>query len=122
MTKTKACPKCKKRKNRSLFYSLIGRYGNISSWCKLCHRKHINKMNNNKRIKSVEYLGGKCYICGFGDWRALQIDHIKGGGSKENRTIGPGGIQDRVLQGKKGYQLLCANCNWIKRYEQKETR
>src|SRR3990172_4802494 len=32
---------------------------------------------------SLELLGSRCVRCGFTDARALQIDHINGGGSKE---------------------------------------
>ena len=28
---------------------------------------------------------GKCMICGFTDPRALQIDHVNGGGAKERK-------------------------------------
>jgi len=62
-------------------------------------RKNNDKYGHNSRQKVVDSLGGVCVRCGFSDIRALQIDHIK------NK-----------------YQLLCANCNWIKRYEDKEKR
>jgi hypothetical protein len=61
-------------------------------------------------------LGGKCKRCGFSDKRALQFDHIEGIGSKR-----PTGwayfkdIQEGARAGK--IQLLCANCNQIKRHE-----
>lgn len=67
------------------------------------------------RAAVVAALGGRCVQCGFTDVRALQIDHVAGGGVRERRTIGYYGICQRVLRGSKGYQLLCANCNWIKR-------
>ena len=56
------------------------------------------------------------------DERTLQIDHISGNGKLEimsfkNRTD----YYCHVLENKENkYQLLCANCNWIKRYENKE--
>jgi hypothetical protein len=61
------------------------------------------------------------------DPRALQIDHVHGGGSgkrtREHR--GPNEtyynhILKEIKAGSRDYQLLCANCNWIKRYENKE--
>lgn len=70
-------------------------------------------------------LGEKCLHCGFTDNKALQIDHINGGGNQEVKNI-VGNYQLRVLQsiirGEKKYQLLCANCNWIKRVENNEVR
>ena len=62
--------------------------------------------------------------CGYNDWRALQIDHIKGGGRKSFGTKRPSAIyyHNRLLKEIPGvvYQLLCANCNQIKKYENKE--
>ena len=71
------------------------------------------------RASVLEFMGGECKKCGFSDWRALQIDHINGGGSRER----DGQVLYRIIlkQGIQGkYQLLCANCNFIKRYENNE--
>lgn len=70
-------------------------------------------------------LGGECARCGFADARALQLDHIQGGGARELRKSGNRRFQyQRVLRSVKAgemvYQLLCANCNWIKRAERGE--
>ena len=73
-----------------------------------------------QRLEVLDLLGGQCTECGFADKRALQIDHIGGGGGLERRDIGGSGIHKRILDGVSGYQLLCANCNWIKRHEKKE--
>lgn len=66
----------------------------------------------------------KCNKCGFSDWRGLQIDHINGSGVAEKKT----GVSDtikrykcHIMKNKEKYQVLCANCNWIKRYERNET-
>lgn len=78
------------------------------------------------RLEVIYKLGGKCFRCGFSDIRALQIDHVNGGGTKEVRSLGAGrmyrNILDKISTGKplKDYQILCANCNWIKRYENNE--
>ena len=83
--------------------------------------------NHLRRIRraTLEALGGKCVRCEFSDFRALQIDHINGGGSQERKTLAfRGTFHKHVLKSflaKEGkYQLLCANCNWIKRCENKE--
>lgn len=70
----------------------------------------------------IQYLGGSCNRCGFSDYRALQIDHVSGGGRKERREIGCYKIMKKILSGfhNNEYQLLCANCNAIKRIENKE--
>ena len=87
-------------------------------------KKFITRKYNYKiRLRVLALLGNKCIQCGFSDWRALQVDHINGRGSKENK-ISKGMLNNRLFKeistGITKYQLLCANCNWIKRYENKE--
>lgn len=90
-------------------------------------RKHsmiMRKYKRKIRLALVAALGGKCVRCGFDDERALQVDHVNGGGVKEARALtGMKNkvILDKVLKGSEDYQLLCANCNWIKRVENNET-
>ena len=74
-----------------------------------------------KRIEILEFLGGRCAHCGFDHPKALQVDHIQGGGNKERKKIAPtsGGLTASVLwnlvmTNPEKYQLLCANCNFIK--------
>lgn len=67
------------------------------------------------RVAVLVLLGNRCVQCGFSDSRALQVDHIRGGGGKERAKLFSRGIYWRILRGARGYQLLCANCNWIKR-------
>jgi hypothetical protein len=60
------------------------------------------------------------------DWRGLQIDHINGGGTKHRNHFGRDpirylkDIKKQVQEGSRNYQLLCAYCNWMKRYERNE--
>lgn len=89
-------------------------------------RKQSSKKYN-KRLKSAvfELLGNECCRCGFSDPRALQIDHINGGGGKEKKSVTAHYykyILEKILAGSNEYQLLCANCNWIKRSENNENR
>lgn len=76
------------------------------------------------RIKVIEKLGGKCKKCGFDDFRALQIDHVKDDGYIERNLITSRVTYlNKVLNDQTGkYQLLCANCNWIKRYNHNELK
>ncbi len=84
--------------------------------------ERLKKWNASKRRSALEHLGGSCCRCGFSDERALQIDHIHGGGTAERNSIGNSGILANVLASTPGevYQLLCANCNWIKKAEKRE--
>lgn len=65
-------------------------------------------------------FGAKCARCGFADPRALQIDHVHDDGyiDKWDRTDTVKFKKTVLAEIQSGrYQLLCANCNWIKRRE-----
>ena len=84
------------------------------------YSKSNRKFTQKLRMEILLLAGGvKCSKCGFDDWRALQIDHISGGGNK-NRLI-QNKLRDDIKKHPQKYQVLCANCNWIKRYENKES-
>lgn len=96
-------------------------------------RMHKTKRNDyNKKYKLkfrteiLALLGNKCVCCGFSDPRALQIDHVNGHGSQERKLFKRDSarfykfVLKQIKSGSKDYQLLCANCNWIKRIEKKE--
>ena len=90
--------------------------------------RKCNKTQHDKCRKAIlDLLGNHCIRCGFDDVRALQVDHIKGGGSKERKAWKGGNnfylLKEILNNGWEGkYQLLCANCNWIKRFENNENR
>lgn len=77
------------------------------------------------RLKLIELLGPKCVRCGFTDARVLHIDYIGGGGAREMKSRG-GNIQlysfylHHPEDAKERLQVLCGNCNWIKRHQRGE--
>jgi hypothetical protein len=95
-----------------------------ANWPKVRAQRREQRLR--RRLKVLAFFGGKCCRCGFSDWRALQIDHINGDGMEERWcrkelvmrldpmiAADPDGCRAR-------YQCLCANCNWIKRFENDE--
>ena len=90
-------------------------------------RRKIANRKSTLRLKVVNFLGGECVRCGVRDLRCLQLDHINGEGEKHDEKY-----HDRALMYRyylnhpevviKKYQILCANCNWIKRYENHESK
>ena len=71
-----------------------------------------------RMLKTIHgFFGNVCQYCGFSDQRALQLDHISGNGSSDRMTIYQKYhlIQERPVDARTKFQLLCANCNWIKR-------
>jgi hypothetical protein len=89
-------------------------------------RKHL------LRIKILTHYGGgklSCIRCGFNDIRALSLDHINGR-EMSDITARIKGIKieknlecyRRLIRENypEGYQTLCMNCQWIKRFDNKE--
>jgi len=106
-------------KHRKKYRSYVNSYNSM-------HRTKIRSWSRdyNKRVrkKILSFFGDKCKKCGFSDPRALQLDHVNGGGSAYSKIFGNGNTsryRDIKLHPEK-YQLLCANCNWIKREENRE--
>lgn len=116
----KICLTCKQEKDLSEFYKHSKNKNGYLSYCKICSNIDSAKRQALRRREALETMGGKCVECGFNDWRALQIDHVNGGGSQEFKKIGHRAAYKKAVKGDPNYQLLCANCNWIKRYENNE--
>jgi hypothetical protein len=93
-------------------------------------RRRCDAINRQKRVAKqrkeiIEFLGGKCVECGFSDERALAIDHKFGGGTKERKEIGGAYYSHIIKKLKSGtdeYQILCFNCNQIKKIVNNEER
>jgi hypothetical protein len=84
------------------------------------------KSYKNQRKALIMALGGKCCKCGYEDFRALELDHIRGGGSRLWREDS-GRVKREIAEfteypdrAREIYQVLCCNCNRIKKYENKE--
>lgn len=71
------------------------------------------------KAKVFEKYGVVCVRCGFSDIRALTLDHILNNGAEERKEIGERGVYLRALQDEHAheYQILCMNCQFIKRIE-----
>jgi hypothetical protein len=88
------------------------------------------EMSLSKKLRRelLEIIGNtKCNRCGFDDVRALQLDHIKGDGTIAKKKFKNSQYEwhfyrhERPDLAKQELQVLCANCNWIKREENDET-
>lgn len=88
------------------------------------HPQYEREYRLKRKLAIFELLGSVCRKCGFDDHRALQIDHVAGGGHTERETYGTNlwKYYKRIKANPERYQLLCANCNWIKRHENDENR
>lgn len=90
------------------------------------HREYYKAYMRDIRLKALRRVanGGPvhCIRCGFSDIRALQIDHVLGDGTKHRKTQNNASFYIDLARGRctQDVQILCANCNWIKRNENGE--
>ena len=83
-------------------------------------RRYFRKI----RDEIIERLGGRCKYCG--SKICLQVDHIRGGGSRMRRKMSGSTYQRAILRavkrGSRAYQLLCPTHQWMKRMLNQEHR
>ncbi len=113
------------------------RHTGISSSVCNCGLVHDDELLSptQKRARVVEVLGGRCVskkcrwqnkdgTFGCTDKRILQVDHVYDDGfldraRRKNTLKGSMSYWTKILveveQGSDRYQILCANCNWMKR-------
>lgn len=76
------------------------------------------------RNKVLLSLGGKCVCCGYDkDLRGMVLDHINGDGSDDRKKLGTRIARyysKHLDEAKIKLQVLCATCNQIKAYENRE--
>lgn len=87
------------------------------------HQSYLAK-DNAKRVELIEFLGGKCVKCGYNeDVRGLVLDHKYGDGQDDRKRVGSRIYRYYVCnlsEALEKLQVLCATCNQIKAYENKE--
>lgn len=139
----KVCKKCGVNKDKDLFGLCYDpRYNKkyIKSRCKECEKtatykwrkdnvmanKMIDRRYNDKLKETILSHYGRdgkavCIWCGFGDIKALCLDHINDNGAEERRSMGSKFFAGKIFYQHLiknnyplGYQTLCANCNLIK--------
>jgi len=92
---------------------------NLTSSLSAKKNRYINIYKMHKKTV-FQLFGNKCKMCGNKNPIVLQIDHINGGGTKERKKTNSLRRYKLVLEDPSKYQLLCANCNVIKKYMNKE--
>lgn len=107
--------------------------GGLSPYCRVC----VTKMGapsksalaaSRKATVISHYSRGTlaCARCRFTDIRALTLDHIDGGGTRQRRETNVFGdvlYKSLIRAGfPAGYQVLCMNCQFVKRHENREWR
>jgi len=106
----KLCPKCNKKKKLNEFYKRES--GGYSSYCKLCCSNSTKDRQIKLKKEAVEYLGGKCLICGYNKYYgALEFHHLEP--SKKDYIISKSKLLnlDKVKKELNKCICLCRSCH-----------
>lgn len=105
----------------------------LKSYINPIERNKMRQVFMRKILKFIIHskLGSRCNLCGITDERVLQIDHINNDGAIHRKEYiknftrnkrAPSNLDyyrniiDSINKNEDRFQLLCANCNWLKRY------
>ena len=87
-------------------------YGRKRTICGPCHNVYTLKAGQNKRIRAIEYLGGRCRACGFNKYSCSLDFHHKNPSAKSPKYSSLRGWSwERILEELKNCILLCKNCH-----------
>lgn len=83
------------------------------------HRKQSREAKARLKSSLFDMYGHSCARCGFEDKRALTLDHKLNNGNQERKTLGERGVYTKARNSflPDEYQILCMNCQFIKRVE-----
>ncbi len=91
---------------------------------KIYYREKVKEKRKQLKLEVLRHYSSdlKCRDCGFSDIRALSIDHVKGNGTRHRKEIGAVDFYQWIKKNNfpKGFQVLCFNCQWIKKVENNE--
>lgn len=109
--KTKFCSIICKKKNKAM----------LEERRRPGRNAHVRSAYLELKISVYSKLGNVCK-CGENRMACLSIDHVFGNGAEDRRTTkGSFARLRKILSDNTGaYQILCMNCQWIKRVENKE--
>ena len=125
----KWCPQCEYFLPSTSFHRNISSKDGLAGWCAECKGKKQRVYDMNRRWRNrarvlVNY-GGVCTWCKENDIRVLELDHLDPNLAKhQKRELGWSNekvYRDAVRRNyPDDYQLLCKNCNWLKRIDSQE--
>jgi hypothetical protein len=85
--------------------------------CSKCYQVNNRNRYIDLKIDIFNHYGGKCNRCSISNIEYLTIDHINNDGSSHRKIIGTEIYPwlKRNNYPKDNYQILCFNCNYLKR-------
>jgi len=114
----KQCIKCNTIKDRSCFYKRPDRNNNKEhSYCKECFNDYCQDRWKKKRLKAIDYKGGKCIDCGYNECiAALEFHHLDP--KQKEFSWQKMRLKSEIVINKELDKcvLLCANCHRKRHY------
>jgi predicted HNH restriction endonuclease len=87
-------------------------YGNKRTVCGSCHNLYTLKAGRNKRLKAIEYCGGRCQACGFDKYSCSLDFHHQDPSLKDPKyKMMRGWSWEHILNEIEKCKLLCKNCH-----------
>jgi hypothetical protein len=112
----KVCTKCTNEKCDDDFYIRVDTL-NLSAWCKKCIKtsnqtRKVSDWRHRKKIRAVEYKGGKCQRCGYDRCvYALQFHHRDPDTKEFSIASATKWTWAHLKEELDKCDLLCANCH-----------
>jgi 5-methylcytosine-specific restriction endonuclease McrA len=82
------------------------------AWCIPCTSTNVNEYKQRNRARTIEFLGGKCVVCGFSKYSAaLDVHHVDPAKKDQAANTMIGWRWERLQKELEGCVLLCSNCH-----------
>jgi len=110
------CCYCKEYKPTDKFYKKTK--NTYQSYCKDCFNKYAKQRWKNKKLKAIEYKGGKCSSCGYNKCPDVLEFHHRDPKQKEFDWKKLRQMSwDKVTNELDKCDILCSNCHRERHYE-----
>ena len=115
------CTKCNKEKDSLYFHRNKARPNGLQAECKSCQLDTNRNNSVNKKLKMMEYKGGKCQRCnGIFDPEVFEFHHR----NPKEKEYQPRAMQywkwEKIVPELDKCDMLCANCHRITHKEMRE--
>jgi hypothetical protein len=114
---SKQSQKIRSRRKKDNLCTSCGGSNPVNTKCQQCIDK-TKDLRESRKQAVFDYYGRVCNCCGEDFELFLQIDHVNNDGYEHRKEIGPDIYRWLVANGfpDEGFQVLCANCNFAKKY------
>lgn len=93
-------------------------YGNKRTICGRCHNQYTIRNGRSKKLKVIEYKGGKCEHCGFkGPSVCFDLHHVDPKQKDKKFAAYLNWTWERIKKEVDKCQLLCSNCHRVEHKE-----